>query len=134
MTFWEILQQNLRVMRDNGMTNEEIAKKGGISQSYVNLLLNKSPDQFKKIKIETLMLLFPDIFNELVKSSGATSVGNAVANATPVHGNATAINGNVTQSALDGPLLDQLQSAILDDGKMCAECKVRVLQLIKARK
>jgi len=122
MDIFQYFQQRLRELRDSGLTNREIAEKAGVTHSHINRMLNKDTSFIETVGLRTLVRLFPDIFEMILCQSGQTAIAN---------GGSVAINGNNNIVATLAAEKQRFANEVLDDDKMCAECKVRVLQMLK---
>ena len=60
--YFEALQNLLKARRSAGQTNQHIADIAGCTQQHINRLLNRNPELFGKVKLETLLRLFPSFF------------------------------------------------------------------------
>lgn len=58
MNIYDSCQEALKVEYAKGVTQEDLAKRAGISQSHINRLLN-GRSSFKDIKLETMLKLLP---------------------------------------------------------------------------
>jgi transcriptional regulator with XRE-family HTH domain len=116
-SLYQSFQAQLRQMSRDGMTNREIAEKAGMSQSYVNQLLNGDAEQFGKVRIDMLIDLFPDVFRQLVVVNGDN------------HG-AAIVNGDATINEAQGGNNPALMKAIIDDDTICDKCKIKVLKML----
>lgn len=122
--YYQILQELLKQRRSNGETNQRIADTAGVKQPHINRLLNGDASQFGKVKLETLLKLFPAFFAPCLSGGAKTTLNNS-------NGNAIANNGTAIVSQPDGALQkEQVVTAILNDDKICDTCKVRVLKLL----
>lgn len=116
-SLYQSFQAPLRQMSRDGMTNREIAEKAGMSQSYVNQLLNGDAEQFGKVRIDMLIDLFPDVFRQLVVVNGDN------------HG-AAIVNGDATINEAQGGNNPALMKAIIEDDTICDKCKIKVLKML----
>jgi len=117
------LQRILKERRDNGETNEEIARTAEISHQHVNRLLNGSPDQFAKLQFGTILKLFPGIVQFEDQKGGHISQNNSPGAAASIGGSAIA--------NFYADFRQQLMSDILNDDSICDACKVKVLKLLQ---
>ena len=115
----ELLQILLRAYRDKGMTNQAIADMGGLTHGHVNRLLNGPSSNLGKVKLETLVKLFPELFTSIVQNVHADN-GIGIAN-----GDYATVNNAQSLDAL------RLEKSILDDDGICDSCKIKVLKLLK---
>lgn len=108
-----------------GQTNQQIANIAGCTQQHINRLLNGKPEQIGKVKLETLLKLFPAFFAPCLSGSVKTTLTNS-------NGNAIATNnGTAIVSQPEGAFpKEQVVTAILNDDKICDTCKVRILKLL----
>lgn len=116
------LQEALKAMRAAGKTNQEIADLAGVSQQHINRLLNGSADALGKVKLETLVRLFPRIFENIDQSSAN------------IHGIGVNSGNHATVNIHNGAsneVLGDIEQDILEDSKMCDACKVAALGIIK---
>lgn len=123
---FERLQQLLRDRRNQGETNEAIAKSADTSQQHINRLLNGSPEQFEKLKFGTVLKLFPGMIR-LVEPNGQISQTNSP-------GAAAAIGGNASVQTKDEKeeYSRRVMDAIINDDSMCDKCRTIALRHIRA--
>lgn len=123
MNLQEMLQNWLIAQYNEGKTDEELANMAGCTRVHINRLRHgKFP--MGKVKLETLLKLFPNIRISL-DGSPITATNSAV--------NAGVNNGNMTiHAAGDGERLkSSLRSAILKTDDICDKCKVKILTLLE---
>ena len=121
MDFKSFIFQRLKELRQE-MTQQEMAKKAGCSQSYINHLLNNSADNLANVRLDILLRLFPELFYSIIQKS---QVENGI-------GISNGDNATVNTTIQSGTFLkDNLLSAVLDDDTICDKCKVKVLKLLK---
>lgn len=122
--FYKTLFALLTRRSEEGQTNQQIANIAGCSQQHINRLLNGDASQFGKVKLETLLKLFPAFFAPCLSGGAKTTLNNS-------NGNAIANNGTAIVSRPDGAFQkEQVVTAILNDDTICDTCKVRVLKLL----
>ena len=129
MTIYETFQVMLRQKyQREKYTNRELAAIAGVSAPHINRLMNKGPELWEKLSLKTLVKLFPEIFDGILRQDGGASNGNSPG-AAAASGNGVAISGNVTlgTGAVDWA---GVMMAIRKDKKMCAECKLRAMDII----
>ena len=135
-----ILLKNLKA---ENVTDVELAAKAHCSQAKINAMLNGTKEKPKasaktahevveKVEFRTLVKLFPEIFDEILRKYGAQGggAGQAIVNspgAATVNGNANSVH--IAQDAA----LAAAELKILDDTDICDKCKVRVLRIIKGQ-
>ena len=132
MTIYQLFHDGLKRMRDAGATNREIAEKVGCSHQQINRMLNKGAEYFEKVEFRTLVKLFPEIFDEILRKYGAQGggAGQAIVNSP----GAATVNGNANSVHIaQGAALAAAELKILDDTDICDKCKVRVLRIIKGK-
>ncbi|MBQ7178866.1 MAG: hypothetical protein IJS08_15730 [Victivallales bacterium] len=123
MTFYDVLKQHLWDKKHAGQTDRALAKQAGVTHSYINMLANGPAEDFKKVKFETLVRLFPEIFDSLLAHQTVSANGtNAVAAA-----NST-INNNTK-----GPDYTAILAAVMNTD-ICPECAVKVSKAILGQK
>lgn len=123
--YYKALFSLLTQRSEAGQTNQQIANIAGCTQQHINRLLNGKPEQIGKVKLETLLKLFPAFFAPCLSGGAKTTLNNS-------NGNAIANNGTAIVSQLDGALpKEQVVTAILNDDKICDTCKVRVLKILQ---
>ena len=123
--YYHLLQDLLKQRRAEGQTNQQMADVADTSHQHINRLLNGKPEQFGKVKLETLLRLFPSFFAPCLSGGVKTTLTNS-------NGNAIANNGTAIVSPQDDLLKkEQLVTAILNDDGICDACKVRVLKLLQ---
>ncbi len=118
----QAMQDELKRESALGTTNKEMGIRAGCSQQRINQLIHDGG--FEKVKLETLLKLFPNIRISL-DGSPITATNSAV--------NAGVNNGNMTIHAVgDGERLkSSLRSAILKTDDICDKCKVKILTLLE---
>ena len=123
----DIIESLNRLISDkyhNGMTDDEIANELGCSHQQINHLRN-GRRSFAKMKLETVLRLFPNIRISL-DSSPITATTSAV-NAGINNGSMTVHNGSSSSESLKSAI----RSAILSSD-MCSDCKVKILTLMES--
>ena len=121
MDFKTYIYKRLRELR-NEMTQQEMAKKAGCAQSYINHILNSPPDTLATVRLDILLKLFPELFASVVQNVHADN-GIGIAN-----GDYATVNNTQSYDSI------QLERSILDDDDICDKCKVKVLKLLKSHK
>ncbi len=122
---YEKFQQILRERRNQGETDEAIARTANTSHQHINRLINGSPEQFAKVKFETMLKLFPGIIR-IMERDGQINQNNSPGAAAAIGGNATAQNES-DLSRYRGRLME----SIIDNNGICDSCKVKVLKILK---
>ena len=119
----EQLRMVLEDMYQRGMKDQEIADLLGSSQSHINHL-RKGKRTFAKMRMETLLKLFPNLRISL-DGSPITATNSAV--------NAGVNNGSMTIHAAGeaDQIKSSLRSAILKSDGICDACKVKILTLLE---
>ena len=141
MDIFDFFNLALKARINEGTTQTELAKQAGKSQSTINAMLNGTKQKQKAkaktakeviqtTEFQTLVKLFPEIFDEILKKYGAQGggAGQAIVNspgAATVNGNANSVH--IAQGAVDWA---GVMTAIRKDKKMCAECKLRAMDII----
>lgn len=115
------LQKMLRDLRADGKTNRELAEIAGISHAHINRLLNGPPENLLKVKLETLLRLFPELEKCITHDSICAPSGIGIAN-----GDHATVNNYGNADALRTAII----SAVLDSG-IHPECIVRICQIIR---
>ena len=123
MDILETLQEIIIKKYENGMTDDEIATEYGCSHQQINHLRN-GKRSFGKMKLETLLRMFPNIRISL-DGSPITATNSAV--------NAGVNNGSMTIHAAGeaDQIKSSLRSAILKSDGICDSCKVKILTLLE---
>ena len=124
MNIQELLQSWLVSLYNSGKTDEELAKMAGTSRPHINRLRHGT-FPFEKVKLETLLRLFPNMRIEL--GDTITTSHSAVNNGT---NNGSMTVNNQTTAELE-PLKSALRSAILKSD-MCSDCKVKILTMLES--
>ena len=119
MGIYENLQSEFKQNRADGLTNERIGEKYGISHSHANRLLNGDPAQFGSLKFSTILRMFPRVRRLLEGDAQTISISNSPSSA-------AAINGTANAGGLDAV-------AEIMRSDMCAECKVKAYNAIMGR-
>jgi transcriptional regulator with XRE-family HTH domain len=128
MNINEILFSALLSMRDAGMSNREMARIAGVSNPHINRLLNGTPELIGKVKLETLVRLFPREFARLT-DAGALAVASGSGSAASVHGNATAAPVTL---ATEAPVADAILEKLLSAPGFCDSCRIAALRIATA--
>ena len=126
--YYQLLQDLLKQRRAGGQTNQQMADVADTSHQHINRLLNGKPEQFGKVKLETLLRLFPSFFAPCLNGGATTNLTNSNGNA--ISNSGIAISSHQT----DVLQKEQLVTAILNDEGICDACKVRVLKLLTVKK
>lgn len=121
-TLSKTLQDELKKQSAAGSTNKEMADRAGCSQQRINQLLNQGG--FEKVKLETLLKLFPGM---------RITLGGTDITATYSAVNAGVNNGSMTIHAAgeENKIKSSLRSAILKSDGICDACKVKILTLLE---
>lgn len=123
MNIQELLQSWLVSLYNGGKTDEELAEMAGTSRVHINRLRHgKFP--FEKVKLETLLKLFPNMRIEL--GDTITASHSAVNNGT--NNGSMTVNNQTTDGS--EPVKSALRSAVLKSD-MCSDCKVKILTLLE---
>lgn len=121
MNLQEMLQNWLIAQYNEGKTDEELANIAGCTRVHINRLRHgKFP--MEKVKLETLLKLFPNIHISL-DGSPITATNSAV--------NAGVNNGNMTVHAVNGDAIKNAITSKLVDSDMCSDCIVKAIKIIK---
>lgn len=121
MNLQEMLQNWLVALYNEGKTDEELADMAGCTRVHINRLRHgKFP--MEKVKLETLLKLFPNIRISL-DGSPITATNSAV--------NAGVNNGNMTVHAVNGDAIKNAITSKLVDSDMCSDCIVKAIKIIK---
>ena len=118
MTIYDYFQLRLKELNRQGATDRVLAEKAGVSHAQINRMRNAGVQYLEKVGLGTLVKLFPDIFDRLLKEEGHTvSISG--------NGSAASVNGNATVA----PMKDysHLRKEILEDGEICDRCKIKML-------
>ena len=119
--YYEELQTRLKKRRSDGLTNERIGEKYGISHSHANRLLNGDPAQFGSLKFATILRMFPRVRRLLEGDAQSISISNSPSSA-------AAINGTASAGGAEGAIARIMAS------DMCAECKVKAYNILASRR
>lgn len=90
MGIYENLQSEFKQNRADGLTNERIGEKYGISHSHANRLLNGDPAQFGSLKFSTILRMFPRVRRLLEGDAQTISISNSPSSAAAINGTASA--------------------------------------------
>ena len=119
MDIYDAFRQALREEYDKGATQEELGKRGGISQQHVNRLLN-GRSSFANLKLETMLKLLPkakinvadmNIVNN-GSNSGVIGINNESSSTAPTE-EAEKLRSGLMQSIIDLDIDDSAKVAIL---------------------
>lgn len=129
----EKMHDELLKERGRGVTNNEMAKRAGISQPHINFLLNSEAINLGSLKFNTVLRLFPRIAEQIERYYAvAKADDHSVAE---VVGTGYAEANNNSRATVSNPQtdtrFDALEGAILDDPKICDACKVATLRHIR---
>lgn len=116
----QAMQDELKRESALGTTNKEMGIRAGCSQQRINQLIHDGG--FEKVKLETLLKLFPNIHISL-DGSPITATNSAV--------NAGVNNGNMTVHAVNGDAIKNAITSKLVDSDMCSDCIVKAIKIIK---
>lgn len=119
MDIFKKLQAELRRMRSEGATNEELGRRAGVSHAHINRLLNGDSEKFEKLSLGTALRLFPDLARLLEDSGRITQTVTNVR------------DSKISQTATTSPGLSSLADSVLCADGLCDSCRVRVLRLIR---
>lgn len=72
------LHQQLRNLRDSGLTNEEIAAICGYDRSHINRIINSDPNRIGSMRLDKALKLFPQLASAMA-SIEQTNSPHAVA-------------------------------------------------------
>ncbi|MBQ7178484.1 MAG: helix-turn-helix transcriptional regulator [Victivallales bacterium] len=122
MDFKTYIYQRLKELR-NEMTQQEMAKKAGCAQSYINHILNNPADCLANVRLDILLRLCPELFSNIIQN-GQVENGIGISN-----GNNATVNTTIHSSTF---AREKLSSAVLDDDSICDACKVKILKLLKS--
>ena len=127
MTIFEFLHKKLREMSDQGISDAELGKRAGVSQQQINRMLNDPiEERFAKTSFKTIVCLFPDFFNALMKNQSVSANGtNAVA--------ATNIQDSTINNSATSPDYTAILTAVMN-ADICPECAVKVSKAILGQK
>lgn len=124
MTLQEILQNCLNEKYKSGLTDEELAQIAGCTRVHINRLRHgKFP--IEKVKLETLLRLFPDMRITL-GGTDITASNSAV--------NTGTNNGSMTVTVASSGDVEDIKRRILDalaDSDMCDECIGKAHRIIR---
>lgn len=117
------MQIELKKESASGTTNKEMGLRAGCSQQRINQLIHDGG--FEKVKLETLLKLFPNLRISL-DGSPITATNSAV--------NAGVNNGSMTIHAAGAAdqIKSSLRAAILKSDGICDACKVKILTLLES--
>lgn len=124
MNIQELLQSWLVSLYNSGKTDEELAEMAGTSRAHINRLRHGT-FPFEKVKLETLLKLFPNMRIEL--GDTITARQSAVNNGT--NNGSMTVNNQTTGGS--EPLKSALRSAVLKSD-MCSDCKVKILTMLES--
>ena len=116
----QAMQDELKRESALGTTNKEMGIRAGCSQQRINQLIHDGG--FEKVKLETLLKLFPNIRISL-DGSPITATNSAI--------NAGVNNGNMTVHAVNGDAIKNAITSKLVDSDMCSDCIVKAIKIIK---
>lgn len=116
----QAMQDELKRESASGTTNKEMGIRAGCSQQRINQLIHDGG--FEKVKLETLLKLFPNIRISL-DGTPITATNSAV--------NAGVNNGNMTVHAVNGDAVKNAITSKLVDSDMCSDCIVKAIKIIK---
>lgn len=128
-----------------GLTDEALGRIAGCHQPKINGMLNGTKKKsngtpaktahevMEKTEFITLVRLFPELFDKLIKDVNPNVTVHGNGSAASVNGNATAAPVTIGAVKESGINLGELSAAILNDDKICDACKVKVLKLLQKK-
>lgn len=125
MNIQELLQSWLVSLYNSGKTDEELAEMAGTSRAHINRLRHGT-FPFEKVKLETLLKLFPNMRIEL---GDTITARQSAVNTGTVNGSMT-VNNQGRADAAD--LKSSIRKALIKTDGMCDACKLKAIDIIES--
>lgn len=125
MDYVETIRRRLKEMITAGMTQEDISKQTGITQSHISKLLSakRGPEHMKHLRLDTFLKLFPDAHIEF---GGDRRMGNVHHNT-----NSPVIQGDGNTIGTPGETAAAFLKRVMASDDIDAETKVKLYRMMK---